>query len=175
MWFPVFQYMSITSCLVIGHHIGSTFFTSPTTYLYIWTRCPWDFFSRQKSPSSLSLSLHETCSSPFIVFTAFCWSSSSKCMSPLHQGAQNKTQCYRWTEGKDCLPRPAGNVPPNAAQNNCFTEMILPQKVAEWVELFVVFIGFYRLIESQNGQCHISQMIKKGPEFIRGNMRYRTL
>ena len=122
--------MSFASCPVTGHHWqepDSVFFTHSYIYslihLFTWI----DkillslLFSRMNSPSSLSLSSYERYCSPFIILTALSWTCSSKSISVLYRGA------HKWTQHSRCglasadyrggITVPAGNTPPNAAQD----------------------------------------------------------
>ena len=68
-----------------------------TLYIYIYictlVRCPLSLlFSSLHTPSSLSLSLYERCSSPFIIFVGLLWTLSSMPTPHLYRGAQNWTQ-----------------------------------------------------------------------------------
>lgn len=80
--FPVFQFVPVVSGPIPGNHweeSGSLFLHLPFRYSYTLMRFPLSFFfSRLKSPSSLSLSLYrERCSNPLIIFMALHWTSST--------------------------------------------------------------------------------------------------
>lgn len=89
--FRVFQFVPVVSGPVPGNHweeSGSLFLHLPFRNSYTLMKFPMSFFfSRLKSPSSLSLSLYRArCSSPLIIFIALhwtfssmCWNDSSKC------------------------------------------------------------------------------------------------
>lgn len=51
--------------------------------------------------------------------------------------------------------------------------MVVSQ-VAGGAEWFVIFVGFYPMMESQNGQCHTSQ-VTKVLALTRGNRHHSTL
>ncbi|XP_052661921.1 tetratricopeptide repeat protein 7A isoform X4 [Harpia harpyja] len=65
-------------------------------YLTILKRsCLRLLFYRLNSPSSLSFSLFDRCSSPLMISAALCWTLSSMFMSSLYWGSQNWTQYTR--------------------------------------------------------------------------------
>ena len=71
---PVFQSVPIAPGPVTGHHWkepGCLLYTLP---LWTWMRSLLgQFFSMLNSPSLLSLSLHERCPNPVIIFVALSW------------------------------------------------------------------------------------------------------
>lgn len=79
------QFVPFASGPVTGHHwevLAPSSLHPCIRCLYTWVRhslCL--LFSKLNRPSSLSFSSYHTCSSPFIIFMALCWSLSSMSMS----------------------------------------------------------------------------------------------
>lgn len=93
--FPCFKLCPLP-CPVTRNHReepGSLYF-SPSDEAFTHTdKTPLNLlFSRLDSPISLSLSLHDTCSSPFIICVILCWTLCGMSMSLLCWGAQNWSQ-----------------------------------------------------------------------------------
>ena len=80
-------------------------------------------YSRLKSPNSVSLSSHERCSSPQIIFVALLWTRSNISMSRLCWEAPELDTVLQvgshqsGVEGQNLLARPAGHVSLDASQD----------------------------------------------------------
>jgi len=92
----------------------------PSGLFFVLMRFPLSLLvPRLNSPSSLSLSSEERCSSALMILTAICWALSSTCMSLLLGNPEAGAVLQLWhhqcqVEGKAHLPH---LTPPDAAQD----------------------------------------------------------
>ena len=79
-----------------GKSLAPSSLQPPFRPFYTLIRSPLSLlFTRLNSPSLLSLSSEERCSSASDIFMALCWTLSRTCISLLYRAAQNRTQCPR--------------------------------------------------------------------------------
>lgn len=83
------NFLCISICLLppvlsLGTKFTPSSWPLPIKYFHRWIKFLHLFFSSQRSPSSLSLSIPRRSSSPFILLAALHWSSSGKDIPSLH-------------------------------------------------------------------------------------------
>ena len=119
---PLFQLMPSVCCPPLMHHCvepAFIIFISSLQVLEVTVRSPPKLSFLQ--PCTLSLPSQAMCSSALTILVALHWTHSHVSLSLLYwrlkTGCNIQTWCQQdLTEGKDPLPRPAGNTLPNAAQ-----------------------------------------------------------
>lgn len=99
MELPVFQFVSIVSGALTGHHWKEPLpiLFAPSLQLFVYTdKIPMSlFFFRLSSPNSLGLPWYDGCFSLLIIFAALCWTHSGSSMSLVYWKAQHWTKLSR--------------------------------------------------------------------------------
>lgn len=95
MEFPVLQFVPFASWPITGHH--GSIFLAPSYWIFtLIDKNPLNhLFCRLSSPSCVSLSSKERCTSPLVIFVALRWDHS--CLSLLYWGA------WKWVQPCRCV------------------------------------------------------------------------